>query len=459
MCRESIPSSFRDPSGFLFQREGSIFRQVNKVYTEHYNCLMNSGLYASLVKTGLLIEHVETEIEAPNPALAYKTIKPARVPFISYPYEWCFSQLKDAAVLTLEIQRRALDFGMSLKDASAYNVQFRGGRPVFIDTLSFENYDEGRPWVAYRQFCQHFLAPLVLMAQRDVSLSQLMRVHIDGIPLHLASALMPSRSWLRLSLLSHIHLHAKSQALCGRRGLNARNSRMSRLSLSGLIDNLESTIRRLKWRPVNTEWATYYEQSSYTEDAFLHKKQLVSEWIATTKPESVWDIGANTGVFSRIAGDRGIPTISIDADPAAVERNYLEVLARGEKNILPLLIDLTNPSAGIGWENRERMSLLERGPADLILALALIHHLVISNNVPFTRIASFLRRICRSLIIEFVPKDDPQVRRLLATREDIFPDYGQQALEKEFAEHFQIQASAHLRDSGRILYLMTSQKT
>ena len=204
-------ASFRDPSGFLFTHDGVLYRQVNQIYAEDYKKLMDSGLYAKLVKAGLLIPHTEVELEAADPTLAFKVLRPERVPFISYPYEWSFGQLKDAALATFSIQKRALKLGMSLKDASAYNIQLVGGKPTLIDTLSFEIYKEGEPWVAYRQFCQHFLAPLALMAYRDIRLSQLLRVYIDGIPLDLASELLPGRTRWIIGLASHIHLHASAQ--------------------------------------------------------------------------------------------------------------------------------------------------------------------------------------------------------------------------------------------------------
>jgi hypothetical protein len=447
-----IPSSFRDRSGFLFQRDGIIYRQVNITYKENYDYLMNSGLYETLVRSDLLIPHEEADIEVPK--FAYKVIKPELIPFISYPYEWCFSQLKDAALTTLRIQKKALDFGMSLKDSSAYNIQFRGGRPVLIDTLSFEKYREGRPWVAYRQFCQHFLAPLALMSYKDVRLSKLLRIYIDGVPLDLASSLLPFHTRLRFSLLSHIHLHARSQKLFASRTVDINGYRMSRLSFLGLIESLESAVKKLKWQPAGTEWVEYYEETNYSPQAFQHKKQLVAEFFDRIKPVNVWDLGANVGVFSRLASDREIPTISFDIDLAAVEKNYLDCVRKGEPHILPLVLDLTNPSPGIGWDNKERMSLMERGPADAVLALALIHHLAIANNLPLGHIAQFLAKICHSLIIEFVPKTDSQVQRLLSTRGDIFPDYVQQAFEKEFSRYFAIEDSANIRDSQRILYLM-----
>lgn len=449
-----IPSSFRDPSGFLFYRDGIIYRQINTFYKENYDHLMNSGLYKTLVNAELLIPHNEVDTEHAKTKIAYKIIKPEVIPFISYPYEWSFSQLKDAALTTLEIQKKALSFNMILKDSSAYNIQFMKGQPVFIDTLSFEKYHEGCPWIAYRQFCQHFLAPLALMSYRNIMLNQLFRIYIDGVPLKLASSLLPYSSHFKFSLLSHIHLHAKSQNYFADKPVQVTNRKMKHNSLLGLIDNLESAVRKLKWSFKGTEWGNYYNDTNYTSDSFSHKQQIVDGFVDKTGSKTVWDVGANTGIFSRISADKGIQTISFDIDPACVENNYLECVEKRETNILPLLLDLTNPSPGIGWDHKERMSLIERGPADLVLALALIHHLAISNNLPFIKIAEFFHKICNSLIIEFVPKNDSQVQRLLSTRKDSFHDYTQHFFEREFDKYFMIKDSVKVKDSQRILYLM-----
>ncbi|OQY58529.1 MAG: SAM-dependent methyltransferase [Desulfobacteraceae bacterium 4572_88] len=449
------PGSFRDPAGFLFYREGSICRQINQVYKENYEHLMNSGLYAELAKDGLLIPHEETDIaDAVNSDKAHQVIRPEKISFISYPYEWCFSQLKDAALATLTIQKRAFAHGMSLKDASAYNIQFRKGRPILIDTLSFERYQEGSPWAAYRQFCQHFLAPLVLMAFTDIRLGQLLRVHIDGIPLDLASRLLPSKTRLRFALLSHIHLHAKSQKYFAGKRVRTAERKISHASMLGLIDNLEGAVRKLKWQPGGTEWDAYYEDTNYSAESLDEKENLVANFLEQSDPKSVWDLGANTGRFSRIASEKGIPTLSFDIDPACVERNYLEVVGKKESHLLPLLLDLTNPSPGMGWNHQERSSLRDRGPADTMLALALIHHLAISNNVPLERLADFFASLCCSLIIEFVPKEDSQVQRLLFSREDVFPNYTQEAFEDAFKVCFTIRDRVKIPNTQRTLYLM-----
>jgi len=451
-----LGASFRDPSGFLFVRDGTLYRQVNRVYTENYARLMDSGLYEKLVKTGLLIPHTEVDVKPADPDLAFKILQPERVPFISYPYEWSFGQLKDAALATLSIQKHALKASMSLKDSSAYNIQFYRGKSVLIDTLSFEVNREGEPWVAYRQFCQHFLAPLALMATRDVRLGQLLRVHIDGIPLDLASKLLPSRTRWNLGLTSHIHLHARAQARYADIAVAEarRGRRMSKQDLLVLIESLEATVLSLKWEPAGTEWAEYYDSTNYTEAAFDHKKELISEWLEVLQPKTVWDLGANTGVFSRQAAGRGAYTVAFDIDPAAVEQNYRQVKKDKEQNLLPLVLDLTNPSPSLGWANRERDSLAGRGPVDVVLALALIHHLAISNNVPFDRLSDFLAELGKWLIVEFVPKADSQVQKLLKSREDIFIEYQREAFERILAKRYIIRKSCQIRTSERWLYLM-----
>lgn len=453
------PSSFRDPSGFLFYIDDQIYRQINKTYKENYDYLMNSGLYKTLVDADLLIPHIEVDISGPEPDKAYKIIKPEPVPFISHPYEWCFAQLKDAALTTFKIQKIALDFEMTLKDCSAYNIQFVKGKPTFIDTLSFEKYHEGQPWIAYRQSCQHFIAPLALMSYRDIRLNQLFRIYIDGVPLDLASSLLPSSTNFKASLLSHIHLHAKSQKHYADKAVKIGGHKISRLSFMGLIDNLESATRKMDWKAKGTEWADYYEDTNYSIDAINHKKKIVADFLDKTNPGIVWDIGANDGLFSRIASDKKMLTISFDIDPAAVQKNYLQSVKNNEEYILPLLLDLTNPSPGIGWENTERISLMHRGPADTAFSLALIHHLAISNNLPIGKIAYFFSQVCKSLIIEFVPKDDSQVQKLLSTREDIFPDYTQQDFEIEFKKYFTINNVENINDSKRTIYLMKKRKS
>jgi hypothetical protein len=449
-------ASFRDPSGFLFTREGVLYRQVNQRYAQEYARLMESGLYEKLVKARLLVPHVEVDGVRPESGECFRVIQPERVPFISYPYEWSFGQLKDAALATLSIQKRTLKLGMSLKDASAYNIQFVHGKAALIDTLSFELYKEGQPWVAYRQFCQHFLAPLALMALKDVRLNQLLRVYIDGIPLDLASELLPWRTRLNFGLMTHIHLHAGAQKKYAGEEVKSRGGSMTKQAMTGLIESLEATVKKLEWKPGGTEWGNYYDITNYSDAAFEHKKQLVGEWTAHLQPALVWDLGANNGVFSRVAADaqQGSFVVSWDIDPTAVEQNYRQVKAEKHERLLPLLLDLTNPSPAIGWANRERDSFGERGPVGLTLALAVIHHLAISNNVPLLQLADFFAGTGKWLVIEFVPKSDSQVQKLLSSREDIFLSYTREGFESAFGQKFKIHEAINVRESERVLYLM-----
>jgi hypothetical protein len=452
----AVPGSFRDPDGFVFLRDGVPHRQINESYRAHYDLLMESGLYDDLAKRGALISHQEVPVLATDEG-AYKILRPDTIPFISFPYEWCFSQLKDAALLTLEIQERALEFGMTLKDASAYNVQFHKGRPVFIDTLSLETYRDGSPWAAYRQFCQHFLAPLCLMSGTDARLAGLSRVFLDGVPLDLAASLLPASSRLKPGQLLHIHLHAKSQkAFSGKTEGPEKKAppKMSKLALTGLVRNLRKTVEGLRYERSDTEWGDYYDDNSYSGTALSSKRTIVADLLGRLSPASVWDLGANSGLFSRLASSLGITTLSFDLDHTAVEASYRACRKNGETNILPLVLDLTNPSPAIGWANRERPSLLDRGPAETVLALALIHHLAISNNLPFWKIAEFFRDTCRFLILEFVPKSDVQVQRLLRTRPDIFPEYHEQGMIDGFSAHFSVRESHPVAGSDRKIFLM-----
>ena len=456
MSDSRIQSSFRDPSGYLFTRHGVLYRQVNQSYARGYDKFLTSGLYDDLVAQGYLVAHKEVDIKPDDPSLAYKIIQPDLVPFISYPYEWSFSQLKDAALLTLEMNRIALSKGMILKDASAYNIQFVDGKPVLIDTLSFDIYHKGKAWDGYRQFCQHFLAPLALAAHVDIRLILLGKNYIDGIPLDLASQLLPAKTRFGLSGLNvHIHMHAKMQRQYADRQTTLNNAALlPKEALINMLNGLTQTIQKLTWQPKGTEWGEYYSATNYSDDSLRLKGELVGKFIEASKPEIVWDLGANNGLFSREASKRGIFTVASDIDPAAVEKNYLTVRAQSEKNMLPMVIDLTNPSPSIGWANQERDSFSERGPVDLVLVLALIHHLAISNNLPLGSISDFLASISKWAVVEFVPKTDSQVKRLLSTRKDIFDNYHEEGFELAFKDKFEIVRKEKLEGSERTLYLL-----
>jgi hypothetical protein len=451
-----LGGSFRDPSGYIYKdKSGRLIRYVSQSYAANYDYLISSGLYQALQQQKLMVAHEEIGKKAKDPN-CYKLLQPQIIPFISYPYEWSFSQLKDAALATIKIQQTALKHGMILKDASAYNIQFLDCRPILIDTLSFEQYQTDEPWVAYRQFCQHFLAPLALAAYVDIRLLKLLREYIDGIPLDLASLLLPAKTKLKPQLALHIHLHARSQ----RKYANLqkiKKPKVSFRSLQNLIQSLESVVSALNWKPAGSEWGNYYGFTNYDKAAFAAKTNIVNAMIKKASPKTVWDLGANTGQFSRLASQSGIYTIAADVDPLAVEKNYLQAKHGGETFLLPLLIDLASPSPDLGWANKERESLIRRGPADLIMALALIHHLAISNNVPLVEVADYFSRLGKYLIIEFVPKDDSQVQKLLLSRKDIFENYNQQEFESSFGRYYDLIETAKVKNSKRTIYLFKAK--
>ncbi len=448
-------SSFRDPSGFIFEREGVLYRQVHADAASDLDLLESSGLQDELLSAGFVVPFSRVDLGFAATPEAVAVIRPERIPFISYPYEWSFSQLKDAALATLELMRRALGKGMSLKDASAYNIQFVGSRPVLIDTLSFEVYQEGAPWVAYKQFCQHFLAPLALMAHCDIRLSQLLRTNIDGIPLDLAANLLPGKTKFQPGLLTHIHLHAKAQSQETSGKTSDRKIGVSKVSLLALVDNLKGTISGLNWKPTGTEWGDYYSDTNYSSDSLKRKDALVGELLSQVPSDAgaCWDLGANDGTFSRLAAQQGRYTVAWDIDPAAVEKAYLDGKSKKVENLLPLLQDLRNPSTNLGWAGLERDSLSSRGPAGVVMALALVHHLAIGNNVPLPMIASFFASIGKWAIVEFVPKEDSQVQRMLVARKDVFASYDQVGFERAFAQDFEMVRAVPIEGTLRTLYL------
>lgn len=449
-----IPASFRDPCGSVYVCQDAVVRTVNKQYAPHYQLMHESGFLADMWERGWMVRFEEEE--TPSIAEAWKTLRVHKIPFISFPYEWSFSQLKDAALLTLDIQEAALNKGLVLKDASAYNVQFEGASPVFIDVLSLETYKEGTPWVAYAQFCRHFLAPLLLMAKAHINSGLLLRDFIDGVPLDMASALLPRRSKLALGVQLHIALHAKMQkkhADTRASAEKARQIKVSKKTVLGLTQSLRGLVKSLRLPKTSTTWGDYYSDTNYSDSAFDAKHQQVKEMLDRVAPATVLDMGANTGEFSRLALGNSSLIIAADMDPLAVERHYLNLAKNKISGILPLVVDLSNPSPSLGWHNTERPSFVKRCSVDMVMALALIHHLCIGNNISLDMCARLLADLGDNLILEFVPKEDSQVQRMLSTREDIFPDYTLENAIKVFSAHFTYLETKPVPGSERSLVL------
>ena len=454
---ERDPGSYRDPRGFIYRRDGILYRQIGTTAIADWDALIASGLAGRLIAQGRLVHHEQVGLDRAATPGAAAVIRPDEIAVISYPYEWTFGELRDAALLTLDIQIEALKAGWTLRDASAYNVQFQDLRPLLIDSLSFEPHVDGQPWVAYRQFCEHFIAPLALMARRDVRLSRLLRADPDGIPLDLAAALLPWRTRLDLGLLAHIHLHARAQSRYAVPSPGARErspARLDRGRLEGLIRNLRATVSGLRWDPRGTEWSDYAEHTSYGDRATAAKIRLVGEFAGRSPGTIAWDLGANTGRYSRVVADSGKHVVAFDIDPAAAEQHYRSLRSEDRRDILPLVLDLANPSPGIGWAGRERPSLLARSRPDLVVALALVHHLAITRNVPLDMLLDLFADLAPWAIVEFVPREDPMVQRLLATREDIFPTYTLAGFRAASDARFTIEEEAAIEDSPRVLFLL-----
>ncbi len=454
-------ASFRDSCGYVFIGKNKVIRTVHRKYQEHYEHAVQSGLFATLQKEGLLFTFEEIN---PPPNLnhenAWKYLQSDKIPFISYAHEWSFPQLQEAALLTLKIQKIALEHGMSLKDASTYNVQFYKGKPIFIDTLSFEKRAENSPWQGYRQFCMHFLAPLALQSYEH-RLSRLTALWVDGIPLDIAWDLLPTKAALAPGLQMHLHLHAKAEKKFedARTAVKrVQEATLSTARLLELIGSLERTILALPQQKACGEWANYYEDTNYSANATQYKENLVynvAQEIQNTLEQDCLsmavDLGANTGKYSALLAKHFDIVIAADIDATAVGMHY-QKLKDQPSNIVPLVLDLANPSPSIGWAHEERASWLTRCQASLVSALALTHHLYFTAGIPWHKQAQFFANSLQEngvLLIEFVPRNDSQVQRMLMARDNDFSDYDVDSFSQIFSEYFDEKARYAMQDSER----------
>jgi hypothetical protein len=446
------PSSYRDPSGYIFWQNDTLYRQVNLSFKEHFDYFIQSGCYDRLVKKELLVSHQTIAQNLTGDKDYYTTLQPENINFISWPYEWCFDMLKDGALLTLQLVKEALASEMILKDATPYNIQWNKGKLVFIDTLSFEKYEQ-TPWIAYRQFCECFLGPLLIMHYSKKQLPGLLLAWPDGIPLHIVSSLLPRRSRFSLYTYLHIHLHAKYSLK--KQGKPGDVKGFTKQKLLDLISSLETLVNKLKLPPAESTWSDYYDEASQRKDYLDQKKKIISSWADEMKEiKTVADIGANEGEFSKLFAERNCQVIAADFDPWCINTLYEQIKTKSEKNILPLIVDLSHPSPAIGVNNRERDSFIDRVGTNLVLALALIHHLAIGKNIPFEMIAEMFQRMGKKLIIEFVPKEDEKVQLMLSGRKDIYTSYHEGAFVNAFERYFAVIDKKPIAGSGRILYLL-----
>jgi len=462
---QSDPGSFRDPASGVLLGHNRVYRFFTSGHVVDFEALVESGLLDSLVERGAVIKTTPLNIEeAPEPYRAVPgiglVVEHPRVPFISYAYEWPFEMLRAAAIRSLEILQAALEEGFILKDATPYNIQFIGPRPLLIDVGSFERYQGGMPWIGYSQFCRTFLNPLLLQSFTGVPFQMWMRSSLEGIePTHLSS-LLSLRHKLRKSVFIDVVLQAWLSRRFASRGGKAPSLRerpIPKAVITSLVNRLKKSVTGLKRRgKAHSPWLTYEEQCHYEPEALQEKDRFVEAALARAKPEVVWDLGCNVGRYSIMAARHAGYVVAMDSDEAAVGALY-ERIRDQHTNVLPLTVDFMNPSPSQGWAQEERRGLGERGTAQFALCLALVHHLAISGNVPLPRIVEWLSTIADAGVVEFVPKSDPMVQTLLRTREDVYNAYTQPAFEEALREHFEIIDVACLPRSERVLYLFAAR--
>lgn len=447
------PSSYRDPSGFIFEKGGILYRQVNKIFKEDFDSFIQSGLYEYLVEKGLLISHQVVPGNLTGSPDHYLTLLPEKIAFISYVYEWSSEMFRDAALLTLQLVKEAVSFGLMLKDATPYNIQWHKGKLIFIDSLSFEKYNETEPWIAYRQFCESFLGPLLLMHYSKMPLQQLQLAYPDGIPLAIIKSLLPKRS--RFSLYTYLHIHLHAGIAAKKNNATKNKAAFSKHKLLNLVNSLESLVKQLKLPQLQSAWSEYYEEAAQREDYLEEKVTVINNWVNQLNDiKTVVDLGANEGKFSELLAAKNIDITAVDADPLCIDNLYRKIKSSGIKKIQPLIIDLAHPSPSIGVNNEERDSFSKRCKADLTLALALIHHLAIGKNIPFEKIAGLFSKMAPMLIIEFIPMQDNKIQMMLNSKKDIYAGYNEQNFLAAFEKNFTIIERKEINTTNRILFLM-----
>jgi hypothetical protein len=450
------PGSFRDPESRVFYAGDDVYRALSADGLRDFEALRATGLLDDqrIVSTEQVEDGaVDRSLLVHEPA---GVLRHERIPFVSYPYEWTFSMLKDAALVQLDLLLAALDDDLVLKDSTPYNVQFKGARPVFVDVGSFERIREGEPWVGYRQFCMLYLYPLLLQAVKDVPFHPWLRGSIDGItPLQMRN-LMSFRDRFRRGMFTNVFLHARLEARYADRPAQVKQE-VKRVFKKELfvanVRKMRKLVERLEWNPPQGVWTAYGERNSYTDDDARRKDEFVRQVATAQRWNLVWDIGANNGRYSRIAAEGAKTVVAVDADQGPVELLYRDLREEGNEQILTLTMNLADPSPGLGWRGLERRAMPDRGKPDLVLALALVHHVAISANVPVKEFVDWLASLGSALVIEFPTREDPMVKKLLAPkREGLHPDYELDYFERILGEAFEVERSERLESGTRVLY-------
>lgn len=454
------PGSFRDRTSRVFYHANGVFRALDSHAYREWAKLSSTAFFRRFMSEGKLIhtEQIETSVGlAPISEARWEIVlKHQTIPFVSYPYEWCFGMLKDAALLHLELLQAALDEDMTLKDASPFNIQWVGTQPVFIDIPSFEQLVAGEPWIGYRQFCQLFLYPLLLQAYKDMPFQPWLRGNLEGIEAAQCARLLSFRDKFRPGVLTHVYLQAKAQAAYAQtsRDLKSelRQVGFHKALIQANVSRLKKTIQRLSWRRSRSAWSEYEHQAPYLDTDREQKVTFVRQVVQAHPWRLVWDLGCNTGTFACIAAKNAGSVVAMDIDPFVIERLYQMLKIEGNTKILPLVNNVADPSPNLGWRGQERRALTARGKPDLILCLALIHHVVIGAHVPLEEFLDWLASIGSSVVIEFITRDDPMVRDLLRYKADHYDDYNLAYFERHLAASYEIVAREPLSSGTRILY-------
>lgn len=451
------PASFRDPAGHVHTRDGRVFRTVLPWGVGQYRSARDSGFLDAAARTGRLIEGREvdpSELWDEEPGAVY-VIEHPRLDFISYPYEWSFLALQAAGLLTLDLHLDALDHGLTLSDSSAYNIQFVGPRPLFIDYLSLIRYEVGQVWLGYRQFCEQFLNPLLLTGKTGVAFQPLYRGTLEGLTSTDLAALLPFTAKLDPRIAMHVMLQARLQrSVTAKQTSVAKGIRMSKTALANNLKAVRGWVAKLT-PPADqvTPWQRYEQTAQYTADERAAKARIISDVVAGTRPNTVWDLGCNSGEYSEIALNSGARSvIGFEPDPGALNAAYQRAVT---KNLafLPLALDVANPSPALGWRQQERLSFGDRRNADLVLCLALLHHLVLGRNLPLSQVLEWLISLAPRGVVEFVPKEDPMAKQLIALKPDIAPEYDRGTVAAMLRERVRVEREEVVTESGRVLFV------
>ncbi len=459
------PASFRDQESRILHHDKKGLRVLNEHALKNWQDLISARFFQTLTRERKL---VRTECLTPEqmdvllPREPWTAMLEHEVlPFISYPHEWCFGMLKDAAIFHLELILTALEEDMALKDCSAYNVQWMGVNPIFIDISSFRRFEEGEPWLGYRQFCQMFLYPLFLQAFRNVPFQPWLRGCIDGITPEDCLNLMSLTDLFRPGVFVHTFLMAKAQQSYGSAQWSIRQelkaSGFSKRMIKKNVENLLKIVRHLSWRQKKSSWAEYESNNSYTDLDKCRKESFVREAVRHRSWNLVWNLGCNNGTFSQIVSQNANCVVAMDADALVIERLYQNLKHGGSRSILPLVINIADIAGGLGWPGLERRAISDRGKPDLILCLALAHHLVVTHNIPPRELLDWLSRLSKYLIVEFVSKEDPMTQHLLRNKEDNHRDYDIQHFEEYLTQGFSLLKKETLSNGTRTLYFVQSK--